>query len=236
MLGGPAAAAGAAVVGLSPAEVRRAREALPPLEPLEERLLVLALGRAALEEAMRSPEEMLVSLTREEERLERALRREGNAAEQFVSVSDSTLAAYAEEWAVFRRAFARHHSELEGRLRSLAREIAPNLSAVVGAKVAARLIALAGGLEPLARGDSARLQLLGSRRRPSRDRGPRFGVIRIADRMSDVPEDRRGAYARSLAALAVAAARADAYTHADLTAKLLVRRDRRVESLRRRRS
>jgi len=236
MLGGPAGELGAVIVGLSPAEVRRAREALPPLEPLEERLLILAVGRAALDEAMRSPEEMLVSLTREEERLERALRREGNAAEQFVSVSDSPLAAYAEAWDGFRRTFARHHSELEGRVRSLAREIAPNLSAVVGAKVAARLIALAGGLEPLARGDSARLQLLGSRRRPSRDRGPRFGVIRIADRMSDVPDDRRGAYARSLAALAVAAARADAYTRADLTAKLLVRRDRRVEALRRRRS
>jgi RNA processing factor Prp31 len=185
---------------------------------------------------MRSPQEMLVSLTREEERIERALRREGNAAEQFVSVSDSPLAAYAEQWGLFRKTFERHHSELEGRVRTLARELAPNLSGVVGAKVAARLIALAGGLEPLARGDSARLQLLGSRRRPSRDRGPRFGVIRIADRMSDVPDDRRGAYARTLAALAVAAARADAYTHSDLTARLIARRDRRVESLRRRRT
>jgi RNA processing factor Prp31 len=60
-------------------------------------------------------------------------------------------------------------------------------------------------------------------------------VIRLADRMSDVPDDRRGAYARSLAALAVIAARADAYTHADLTPSLLARRDRRVETLRRRR-
>ncbi|MFZ0699914.1 MAG: hypothetical protein WAN74_07000 [Thermoplasmata archaeon] len=235
MLAGPAAELGIPTVRLATAEVRRAREALPPLEPLEERLLILAIGQAALDEAMRSPLEMLVSLTREEERLERALRREGNAAEQFVSVSDSPLAAYAEQWSQFRKTFERHHSELEGRVRVLVREIAPNLSAVVGAKVAARLIALAGGLEPLARGDSARLQLLGSRRRPSRDRGPRFGVIRIADRMSDVPDDRRGAYARSLAALAVTAARADAFTRSDISAKLLARRDRRVETLRRRR-
>jgi nucleolar protein 56 len=226
---------GARTVELAPAEARRAREALPALEPREERLLILAVGHAALDEAMRSPEEMLVSLTREEERLERALRREGNAAEQFVTVSDSPLAAYAEEWTRFRKTFERHHAELEGRVRSLARAIAPNLSAVVGGKVAARLIAAAGGLLPLARGDSARLQLLGTRRRPSHDRGPRFGVIRLADRMSDVPDDRRGAYARSLGALAVIAARADAYTHADLSASLLTRRDRRVETLRRRR-
>lgn len=236
MLVGPAAAVGVPAVALSPAEARRAREVLPALDPLEERLLLLGLGRAALDEAMRSPEEMLVALTREEERLERALRREGNAAEQFVSVSDSPLATYAEQWSQFRKVFERHHSELEGRLRALARELAPNLSAVVGAKVAARLIALGGGLTALSRGDSARLQLLGSRRRPSRDRGPRYGVIRIADQMSDVPDDRRGAYARSLAALAVTAARADAFTRSDISAKLLARRDRRVESLRRRRS
>jgi len=226
---------GVRTVELAPADARRAREALPAVEPPEERLLLLAIGHAALDEAMRSPEEMLVSLTREEERIERALRREGNAADQFVTVSDSPLAAYAEEWARFRRAFERHHAELEGRVRTLAREIAPNLSTVVGGKVASRLIAAAGGLLPLARSDSARLQLLGTRRRPSHDRGPRFGVIRLADRMSDVPDDRRGAYARSLAALAVIAARADAYTHADLTPSLLARRDRRVETLRRRR-
>lgn len=235
MLKGVARDLGASTVELAPAEVRRAREGLPALEPLEERLVILAVGRAALDEAMRSPEEVLISLAREEERVERALRREGNAAEQFVTVAGSPLAAYAHDWDQFRKAFDRHHAELEGRVRALAREIAPNLSMVVGAKVAARLIALSGGLEPIARGDAARLQLLGSRRRPSRDHGPRFGVIRIADRMSDVPDDRRGAYARSLAALAVAAARADAFTHANIAPRLLARRERRVETLRRRR-
>lgn len=227
---------GATTTPISTAEVRRARESLPALDPREERLLLFAIGHAALDEAMRSPEEMLVALTREEERIERALRREGNAAEQFVTVSDSPLAAYAEEWGRFRATFERHHDDVERRVRALAREIAPNLSAVVGGKVAARLIAAAGGLLPLARGDASRLQLLGSRRRPARDHGPRFGAIRLADRMSDVPDDRRGAYARSLAALAIVAARADAYTRVDVSAKLLARRERRVESLRRRRA
>ncbi|MGA8711381.1 MAG: C/D box methylation guide ribonucleoprotein complex aNOP56 subunit, partial [Thermoplasmata archaeon] len=77
--------------------------------------------------------------------------------------------------------------------------------------------------------------LLGSRRRPSPERGPRFGIIFRADRLGDVPIGRRGAYARSLAALAAIAIRADAHTHRNISVDLVARRDRRIESLRRRR-
>jgi RNA processing factor Prp31 len=52
--------------------------------------------------------------------------------------------------------------------------------------------------------------------------------------MDEVPVARRGAYARSLAALGVIAARADATTGRSLATVLVGRRDRRVEALRRR--
>jgi RNA processing factor Prp31 len=51
--------------------------------------------------------------------------------------------------------------------------------------------------------------------------------------MAEVPAELQGRYARSLAALAVIAARADALTHRDLGALLVARRDRRIERLQR---
>jgi hypothetical protein len=215
-------------------ELRSARAAVWAGPPREERPFALALARLTLERALRSPEEVLISLAREEERLERALGREERAAAAFLPVPGTPLAEYRVAWEAARETLRSHHAGLEQMLEQSARALVPNLSAVLGEKVAARLVAAAGGLPPLGRMSAARLQLLGTRRRPSPERGPRFGIIYRAVRMDEVPVARRGAYARSLAALGVIAARADATTGRPLATTLVGRRDRRVESLRRR--
>jgi snoRNA binding domain, fibrillarin len=214
-------------------ELRAARTLLPPPDRSRERRFLLDLAATELERVLNSPEEVLISLAREEERVGRAVGREQRAAEAFLAPEGSTLGEYARAWASVRSALERHHRELVGRTEDQARRVVPNLSAVVGARIAARLVAAAGGVAPLARMRAPRLQLLGSRRRPSPERGPRYGWIYGADRMGDVPPDRRGAYARSLGAIAAIAVRADAVTHADLSRGLVARRDRRVEQLRR---
>jgi nucleolar protein 56 len=223
-------------VGVADRAARRAARArLPSMDGGEEKSFLLALGHARLEQALRAPEEILITFAREEERLERAVGREERAAEAFLALERSPLAEYGTAWATVRRSLAEHHHQLEEALARSARSVVPNLSAVVGERVAARLVAAGGGVAALGRMRAPRLQLLGSRRRPSPERGPRYGVIYRAARMTDVPIGRRGAYARSLAALAVIAARADATTRRDLSPVLLARRDRRIEQLRRRR-
>ena len=215
--------------------LRRAMAQLPPLETSVERRFFLALGHVRLEEALRSPEEILITLAREEERVERSVGREARAVESFVPVPDSPLDLHLDAWARARNALENLEEALRRTLESQAKLVVPNLAAVVGARTAARLVAAAGGVGALARMPSARLQLLGSRRRPSPERGPRFGVLYRADRLAEVPIGRRGAYARSLAALAAIAVRADATTRRDVSAALVARRDRRVDELRRRR-
>lgn len=227
-------ALGRALVEPTREELRAARTLVPLPEPNAEREYLLSVARARLEQALRAPDEVLITLAREEERLERALGREERAAESFVPIPDPTVEQYLREWAGTRAALARHHGTLRASLERQARTVLPNLSAVVGPRVAARLLAAAGGLGPLARLRAPRLQLLGSRRRPSADRGPRYGLLYRADRMEEVPPGRRGAYARSLAALAAIAARADALTRADVSARLVARRDRRLDDLRKR--
>ncbi len=228
------ASAGAPRVALaSVAELRAARRRLPRPVPATERRYLLTVGRAELERVLASPEEVLISLAREEERLERAVGREARAAEAFLAPEGSPLREYVAAWATVRAALEQHHAALAQRTRSQAEQVVPNLAALVGPGVAARLVAAAGGVSALGRMRASRLQLLGSRRRPSPDRGPRYGLIYRADRMAEVPADRRGAYARSLASLASIAIRADAATRRDLSRTLRARRDRRVERLRR---
>jgi hypothetical protein len=216
-------------------EFRAGRARVPAPDPTTERTYLLEVAHRRLEAALRAPEEVLITLAREEERVERALGREQRAAEAFVRIPDSPIERYQRAWEGARAALTRHHRELRATVESEARSVLPNLSAVVGPRAAARLLAAAGALPALARMRAPRLQLLGSRRRPSPDRGPRYGLLYRAERMEEVPLGRRGAYARSLAALAAIAARADAYTHANVADRLVARRDRRVADLQRRR-
>ncbi len=215
-------------------ELRDAREALPRPPPGPERAFLLALAAERIRRILQEPEEVLISLAREEERVERSLDREVAAAGHWLDAGSSPLTEYADEWQRFRERYAQHHDDLSARLETVARQVVPNLSDLVGPRVAARLVAAAGGKAALARMSGSRLQLLGARRRPSRGRGPRYGLLFRASRMADVPPERAGAYARSLAALSVIAARAD-ITGRPLARELVGRRDRRIERLRRRR-
>ncbi|MCI4346737.1 MAG: hypothetical protein L3K07_08330 [Thermoplasmata archaeon] len=224
---------GGAVEPLAPSEELALRERGWPRLHAKDRTFYLLLARRRLEARLGSPEEALISLAREEERTERSTRREETASASFVTGTSETLRAHAERWRRFRDSLERHHNELLREVEATALETVPNLSAVVGPRVAARLVAHAGGVEPLARMSSSRLQLLGSRRRPALGHGPRFGVLYRAERMEEVPPDRRGAYARSLAALAAIAVRADATTRRPLGTALVARRDRRVAALQR---
>ncbi len=215
-------------------ELRTARAGLERRAGPEDRAFLLGVAQRALDRALASPEEVLISLAREEERLERALGREERAADSFVAVAGTLLEEYGPAWAGARAALSRHHASLLSLLGRAAQQVVPNLSAVVGERVAGRLVAAAGSIGALGRMSGSRIQLLGSRRRPSPERGPRYGVLYRAARMNDLPIGRRGAYARSLAAIAAIAARADATTHAAISDRLVARRDRRVEALRRR--
>jgi hypothetical protein len=226
---------GRSVEVASVGELRAARAAIPLPERTPGRPFVLATARAALEAALRAPEEILITLAREEERFERSVGRESRAAEAFLPVPNSPLSVYAGVWTGLRAGLEDHHAALLAALRDQARRVVPNLSALLGERTAARLVSAAGGVDALARMGAGRIQLLGTRRRPSPERGPRYGLVYRADRMADVPLGRRGAFARSVGALAAIAARADATTHADLAPALVARRDRRVEQLRGRR-
>ncbi len=108
--------------------------------------------------------------------------------------------------------------QLRGRLRSyiekLAGEVVPNISAVLGELLAARMISEAGSLEKLAKMPSSTIQVLGAEKalfRHMRGEGsaPKHGLLFMHPKVRNVSEDSRGKMARFIANKTAIAARLD---------------------------
>jgi nucleolar protein 56 len=114
--------------------------------------------------------------------------------------------------------------------------VAPNLSALAGPVLAARLIALAGGLKPLARKPSGTLQVLGAEdalfaHLRGQATSPKHGVIYTHEYVRGTPPDQRGSAARALAGKLTLAARVDHYS-GERKPELDAALDARIERLR----
>ena len=130
---------------------------------------------------------------------------------------------------------------IESYLERSIREIAPNVSELAGPILAARLVALAGSVEELARAPSGTVQLLGAERALFRhlrtgSRPPKHGVLFQHPWVHGAPPWQRGAIARAFAAKVSVAARADAFTKRKIAPDLA--RDLRdaVDDIRRRKA
>ncbi len=96
-------------------------------------------------------------------------------------------------------------------------EILPNLSSIIDAILAARLVAAAGSLEKLAKMPSSTIQLLGAekalfRHLKKKGKAPKYGLLFNDTRISSAPESKRGKIARIISAKLAVAARIDYYS------------------------
>lgn len=119
-----------------------------------------------------------------------------------------------------------------------AEELAPNLSALAGPILAARLISRAGGLSRLAKMPSSRVQVMGAEKSlfkhlDGRAPSPKHGIIFRHPAVMGAPRRLRGKVARALAGKLALAARLDYYGASpspDLAASL----ERRLKDIKRR--
>ncbi len=117
------------------------------------------------------------------------------------------------------------------------KDVAPNVSAIAGPVIGARLIMHAGSLKRLASMPSGTVQLLGAEKAMFRhlkegSRPPKHGILFAHPLVHNSPGWQRGAVARALAAKICMAARADAYTGNDISGELKAQIERRVEEIR----
>ena len=106
---------------------------------------------------------------------------------------------------------------LEVYLDSVMEEVTPNIRALVGSLLGARLIALAGGLTNLAKMPASTIQLLGAEKALFRSlktgtRPPKHGIIFQHSLIHEAKRWQRGKMARALAGKLAIAARTDAFS------------------------
>ena len=104
--------------------------------------------------------------------------------------------------------------KIENYVESLMEQTCPNLSAIIGPILGARLICLAGGLEALAKKPSSTIQVLGAEKALFRAiktnaEPPKHGIIFQAKEVRSAPFWQRGKVARLLAGKISIAARVD---------------------------
>ncbi len=108
-------------------------------------------------------------------------------------------------------------SNLAGYIAAVMKEVAPNITALVGPLLGARLISLAGGLDRLARMPASTIQVLGAEKALFRalrtgGRPPKHGIIFQYPDVHKSPRWQRGKIARALASKLAIAAKIDAFT------------------------
>jgi len=127
-------------------------------------------------------------------------------------------------------------AQLRTYIERTAPEVAPNLSALAGPVLAARLIALAGGLEALAKQPSGTVQVLGAEEALfAHLRGgaapPKHGVIYTHEAVRGTSREHRGSAARALAGKLTIAARIDHYS-GEYRPELEAELEERIERIR----
>lgn len=120
---------------------------------------------------------------------------------------------------IARKALALAHLRrfLLNRLEKLMKEVAPNITALIGSKIGAKLIKEIGGLRNLAEAPSSTIQVIGAEQalfRALRGEGspPKHGLIFQDPRIHSAPKDLRGKIARAIANKLAIAARVDYFS------------------------
>jgi nucleolar protein 56 len=139
---------------------------------------------------------------------------------------EKTLSAVNEE-------IARLQNQIEQDMNS----IAPNTSRIIGPLIGARLIALAGGMQPMAMMPASTIQLLGAEKalfRFKKEGGkpPKHGVIFQHPTINSAPKAERGRIARLYATKISTAIKADVFTKRDIVGELQQDLIRRLEEIR----
>lgn len=126
----------------------------------------------------------------------------------------------------------------EAYIQGIVEQTCPNMCAMLGGPLAARMVSLAGGLERLASLPSSTVQLLGAEKAMFRSirsgkKGPKHGAIYQHPAVHRAPYWQRGKIARAVAGKVLIAAKIDQYHGEFAGDRLNEELDRRVTEIRR---
>lgn len=189
------------------------------LDERDLRMAAAEAGRALAREALRSEDQEIIRIVEALDDLQRAHVLVDARVRDWRAISgyaDTGTGPSSEALASSLASLEGARSALESELARVVASRAPNLSRLIGAEIAGRLIARARGLDRLARMPAGTIQVLGAERAFFRHlrgggRMPKHGHLYMHPWVHRAPRNARGKAARSLAAKAAIASRADAF-------------------------
>ena len=160
------------------------------------------------------------------------------AASMGADISDEDLSQIQDMCRNILALYAERQS-LENYVDSVMEEVAPNLRAIGGSLLGARLLAISGGLMSLAKLPASTMQVLGAekalfRALKTKARPPKHGIIFQHPLIHDAKRWQRGKIARALAGKLSIATRVDAFKGEYMGDKLKADLDKRIEEIRER--
>jgi len=125
---------------------------------------------------------------------------------------------------------------MEKYVENIMEEMAPTFSELATPILGARLIALAGGMDKLARKPSSTIQLMGAEKAlfrylKGRGKSPKFGILFTHPDVQKAPPDKRGKVARILASKLAIAVKVDHYGSKDRSKSLREDLDERLDEV-----
>ncbi|MBS7608091.1 MAG: C/D box methylation guide ribonucleoprotein complex aNOP56 subunit [Candidatus Bathyarchaeia archaeon] len=191
---------------------------------------------------------LVVNVGNREDFIAERLEKEGlprQKAEQIASAAKSSMGAdlsevdLAQIQALGRKVLDLYdlRESMEKYIDNVMEEVAPNIKALTGALLGARLIALAGGLTNLAKMPASTLQVLGAEKALFRSlktgtKPPKHGIIFQHPYLHEAKKWQRGKIARALAGKLAIAARTDVFGGRYIGDELKADLEKRVEEIR----
>ncbi len=203
------------------------------------RRTAIEVTEKAVERELKREDRYVIALVKSLEEVEEAINMLKEKLEDLEEIKETELTAK------FRRRLdelKELRREIEKEIDDVMAKIAPNLTEVAGAKIAAKLLEKAGSMEKLVRMPASKIQVVGAEKslykafarmkRGKKAKIPKHGVIFLHPFIRTLPKSKRGKMARFLAAKIAIAAKID-YFRGELEEGLYDSIKRRYEELRR---
>lgn len=201
--------------------------------------IALAVAEKLVEKELKREDRYVISLVKALDEIEESINMLNEKLEDIKAVKESKISLEFEKRI---DELKKLRNRIESEIESMMSKIAPNLSEIAGAKVAAKLLEKAGSMERLIRLPASKIQVIGAEkslykafarmRKGKKAKVPKHGVIFLHPFIRTLPKTKRGKMARFLAAKIAIAAKID-YFRGELDESLYESLRKRYEELRR---
>jgi len=203
------------------------------------RKTALAVSEKMVEKELRREDRYVVALVKALEEIDESINMLNEKLEDIRAVKESEI---TEKFEKKIRELRELRRDVEREIEEVMEKIAPNMTELVGAKVAAKLLERAGSMERLVRLPASKIQVIGAEKslykafarvkKGKKAKIPKHGIIFLHPFIRTLPKAKRGKMARFLAAKLAIAAKID-YFRGEIDESLYESIRRRYEELRR---